>query len=462
MRSNQGTCINQRPIVDVASASRPARCSPTRAPPTKGELALGQNILVAFMSWEGGNYEDAIVISDRLVREDLFTSIHIEKHEIESRDTKLGPEEITRDIPNVGEESLKDLDEDGIIYIGAEVQPGDILVGKITPKGETELTAEERLLRAIFGEKAREVKDTRLRLPHGERGKVVDVREFKREAATSCLPASTAWCASAWPKRKIARGDKMAGRHGNKGVVAKILPQEDMPFLPDGTPVDIILNPLGVPSRMNIGQILETHLGWALHDAMGRQGRDAGLRRRDRGADPQRADGGRPARDGQDPSCTTAAPASRSTARSPSATSTCSSSHHLVEDKIHARSTGPYSLITQQPLGGKAQFGGQRFGEMEVWALEAYGAANILQELLTVKSDDVMGRVQTYEAIVKGEDIQPPGVPESFKVLIKELQSLGLNVEILNENEEEIHFAEDASAYPLPDLGGINLAGFED
>src|SRR5207237_185635 len=308
----------------------------------EGELALGQNILVAFMPWEGGNYEDAIILSDRIVQDDKFTSSHIEKYEAEARDTKLGPEEITRDIPNVGEEALADLDENGIVYIGAEVGPQDILVGKITPKGETELTAEERLLRAIFGEKAREVKDTSLRLPSGEHGKVVDVAIFSRENNDELLPGVNKMIRIAVAqKRKISVGDKMAGRHGNKGVIAKILPVEDMPFLPDGTPVDIVLNPLGVPSRMNIGQILETH---------------------------------------------------------------------LVEDKIHARSTGPYSLITQQPLGGKAQFGGQRFGEMEVWALEAYGAAYILQELLTVKSDDVMGRVQTYEAIVKGEDIQPPGV----------------------------------------------------
>jgi DNA-directed RNA polymerase subunit beta len=447
VRSNQGTCINQRPLVDVGMRVDKGQVLADSSSTDKGELALGRNILVAFMSWEGGNYEDAIVISDRLVREDLFTSIHIEKHELESRDTKLGPEEITRDIPNVGEESLKDLDEDGIVYIGAEVQPGDILVGKITPKGETELTAEERLLRAIFGEKAREVKDSSLRLPHGERGKVVDVRTFSREAGDELLPGVNRLIrVSVAAKRKISVGDKMAGRHGNKGVVAKILPQEDMPYLPDGTPVDIILNPLGVPSRMNIGQILETHLGWALH----KQGVDL-----DRAVKAGLPESGKTRlRDGRtgdqfDRDITVGYIYMLKL-------------HHLVEDKIHARSTGPYSLITQQPLGGKAQFGGQRFGEMEVWALEAYGAANILQELLTVKSDDVMGRVQTYEAIVKGEDIQAPGVPESFKVLIKELQSLGLNVEILNENEEEIHFAEDVSAYPLPDLGGINLAGFED
>jgi DNA-directed RNA polymerase subunit beta len=467
VRSNQGTCINQRPIVDVGMRVDKDDPLADSSSTDHGELALGRNILVAFMSWEGGNYEDAIVISDKLVREDLFTSIHIEKHEVESRDTKLGPEEITRDIPNVGEESLKDLDEDGIVYIGAEVQPGDILVGKITPKGETELTAEERLLRAIFGEKAREVKDSSLRLPHGERGKVVDVRVFSREAGDELLPGVNRLIrVSVAAKRKISVGDKMAGRHGNKGVVAKILPQEDMPFLPDGTPVDIILNPLGVPSRMNIGQILETHLGWALHEKSRQEGRSmmAATAVFDGASETQiraeLAEAGLPEsgktelRDGR-----TGQPFDHEITVG---YIYMLKLHHLVEDKIHARSTGPYSLITQQPLGGKAQFGGQRFGEMEVWALEAYGAANILQELLTVKSDDVMGRVQTYEAIVKGEEIQPPGVPESFKVLIKELQSLGLNVEILNENEEEIHFAEDVSAYPLPDLGGINLAGFED
>jgi DNA-directed RNA polymerase subunit beta len=469
VRSNQGTCINQRPIVEVGARVAAGEAIADSSSTDGGELALGRNILVAFMSFEGGNYEDAIVISDRLVREDLFTSIHIEKHEIESRDTKLGPEEITRDIPNVGEESLKDLDEDGIVYIGAEVQPGDILVGKITPKGETELTAEERLLRAIFGEKAREVKDSSLRLPHGERGKVVDVRIFTREAGDELLPGVNRLVrVSVAQKRKVSVGDKMAGRHGNKGVIAKILPQEDMPFLPDGTPVDIILNPLGVPSRMNIGQILETHLGWALSvlgykaatpvfdGATEDQIRDA-LRAAavDWAAEGHLPEDGKiELRDGR-----TGEEFDR---RITVGQIYMLKLHHLVEDKIHARSTGPYSLITQQPLGGKAQFGGQRFGEMEVWALEAYGAANILQELLTVKSDDVMGRVQTYEAIVKGEEIQQPGVPESFKVLIKELQSLGLNVEILNENDEEIRFIEDVSAYPLPDLGGINLAGFED
>ncbi len=464
VRSNQGTCINQRPIVDtgdrVVADQAIADSSSTQA----GELALGRNVLVAFMSWEGSNYEDAIVISDRLVRDDLFTSIHIEKHEIESRDTKLGPEEITRDIPNVGEESLKDLDEEGIVYPGAEVRPGDILVGKITPKGETELTAEERLLRAIFGEKAREVKDSSLRLPHGERGKVVEIRKISRGDADDAplQPGVNELVrVSVAQKRKVSVGDKMAGRHGNKGVIAKVLPEEDMPFLPDGTPVDIILNPLGVPSRMNIGQILETHLGWALH----RKGEKAATAVFDGATEVEirgelssaglPEDGKIELRDGR----TGEAFDRRVTV----GYIYMLKLHHLVEDKIHARSTGPYSLITQQPLGGKAQFGGQRFGEMEVWALEAYGAANILQELLTVKSDDVLGRVQTYEAIVKGEEIQPPRVPESFKVLIKELRSLGLNAEILDQNDEEIPLGEDdASGYLLPDLGGINLAGFED
>ncbi len=464
VRSNQGTCINQRPIVDVgtrvAAGDPIADSSSTDA----GELALGRNVLVAFMSWEGGNYEDAIVISDRLVRDDLFTSIHIEKHEIEARDTKLGPEEITRDIPNVGEESLKDLDESGIVYVGAEVAPGDILVGKITPKGETELTAEERLLRAIFGEKAREVKDSSLRLPHGERGKVIEIREIQRgdDDDSALMPGVNRLVRGAVPRKpKTAVGQKRAGRHGNKGVIAKILPQEDMPFLPDGSPVDIILNPLGVPSRMNIGQILETHLGWALK-ATGQKaatavfdGATEGQIRAELVAAGLPEDGKIELRDGR-----TGEPFDR---RITVGQIYMLKLHHLVEDKIHARSTGPYSLITQQPLGGKAQFGGQRFGEMEVWALEAYGAANILQELLTVKSDDVLGRVQTYEAIVKGEEIQPPRVPESFKVLIKELRSLGLNAEILDPNDQEIELGEDDSAvYALPDLGGINLAGFED
>ncbi len=462
VRSNQGTCINQRPIVTVGQRVDVNDALADSSSTQGGELALGRNVLVAFMSWEGGNYEDAIVISERLVRDDMFTSIHIEKHELESRDTKLGPEEITRDIPNVGEEALKDLDEEGIVYIGAEVRPGDILVGKITPKGETELTAEERLLRAIFGEKAREVKDSSLRLPHGERGKVVEVREFRREWNDDLQPGVNRLVrVSVAQKRKVSVGDKMAGRHGNKGVIAKVLPTEDMPFLPDGTPVDIILNPLGVPSRMNIGQILETHLGWAL-SALGYKAATPvfdGATEHDIAEALEEA--GKPKegkialRDGR-------------TGEEFDRVITVGQIymlklHHLVEDKIHARSTGPYSLITQQPLGGKAQFGGQRFGEMEVWALEAYGAANILQELLTVKSDDVLGRVQTYEAIVKGEEIQPPRVPESFKVLIKELRSLGLNAEILDQNDEEIALAEDdTSGYLSPDLGGINLAGFED
>jgi DNA-directed RNA polymerase subunit beta len=461
LRSNQGTCINQRPIVDVGTRIAKDEVLADSSSTDRGEMALGQNILVAFLPWEGGNYEDAIVISERLVKDDLFTSIHIEKHEIEARDTKLGPEEITRDIPNVGEESLRNLDEDGIIYEGAEVTPGDILVGKITPKGETELTAEERLLRAIFGEKAREVRDSSLRLPHGERGIVVDVRQFSRENGDELLPGVNRLVrVSVAQKRKIAVGDKMAGRHGNKGVIAKILPAEDMPFMPDGTPVDIVLNPLGVPSRMNIGQILETHLGWAMKvlglqaatpvfDGASEEHITAALKQAGLATDGKTV-----LYDGR-----TGDPFDH---RVTVGYIYMLKLHHLVEDKIHARSTGPYSLITQQPLGGKAQFGGQRFGEMEVWALEAYGAANILQELLTVKSDDVVGRVQTYEAIVKGEEIQPPGVPESFKVLIKELQALGLSVEILNENEEEIRFVEDTGSYPLPDLGGINLQGFEE
>jgi DNA-directed RNA polymerase subunit beta len=459
VRTNQGTCFNQRPTVEVGEKVEQGQVIADSYSTDMGELALGQNILVAFMPWEGGNYEDAIILSERLVQDDRFTSIHVEKYECEARDTKLGPEEITRDIPNVGEEALADLDENGIVYIGAEVGPQHILVGKITPKGETELTAEERLLRAIFGEKAREVKDSSLRLPSGEHGKVVDVAVFSRENNDELLPGVNKMIRVAIAqKRKISVGDKMAGRHGNKGVIAKILPVEDMPFLPDGTPVDIVLNPLGVPSRMNIGQILETHLGWAaqalgLHvatpvfdgakePAIKAALKEAGL--------PE--SGQVMLRDGR-------------TGKAFQQEITVGyiymlKLHHLVEDKIHARSTGPYSLITQQPLGGKAQFGGQRFGEMEVWALEAYGAAYILQELLTVKSDDVVGRVQTYEAIVKGEDIQPPGVPESFKVLIKELQSLGLSVEVLNDNEEEIRFIEDASAFQSPDLG-INISGLE-
>ncbi|HVB97161.1 MAG TPA: DNA-directed RNA polymerase subunit beta [Chloroflexota bacterium] len=454
VRSNQGTCINQRPIVSVGDKVRSGQPLADSMSIQNGELALGQNVLVAFMSWDGYNFEDAIILSENLVRDDKFTSIHIEKHEVEARDTKLGPEEITRDIPNVGDEALRDLDERGIVRVGAEVSAGDILVGKITPKGETELTAEERLLRAIFGEKAREVKDTSLRVPHGERGTVVDVRIFTRDGHDE-LPAGVNELVrvSIAQKRKISEGDKMAGRHGNKGVVARIVPEADMPYLDDGTPVQIILNPIGVPSRMNVGQILETHLGWAA------EGRNFSVMtpifdgateaeiftELDLSGLPR--SGKARLRDGR-------------TGEYFDQEVTVGSIYmlkliHLVEDKIHARSTGPYSLITQQPLGGKAQFGGQRFGEMEVWALEAYGAAHILQEILTVKSDDVVGRVKTYEAIVKGENIMEPGVPESFKVLVKELQSLGLAVEVLNEEEERIQFVEDSQSADdtLPELG---------
>ncbi len=459
VRSNAGTCINQRPIVRKGDYVAAGQVIADSSSTEQGELALGQNILVAFMSWEGGNFEDAILISERIVREDLFTSIHIEKYEVDARDTKLGPEEITRDIPNVGEEGLRNLDERGIIYVGAEVGPQDILVGKITPKGETELTAEEKLLRAIFGEKAREVKDTSLRVPHGERGKVVEVKIFSRDSGDELPPGVNQLVrVSIAQKRKIGAGDKMAGRHGNKGVISKVLPIEDMPFLPDGTPVDIILNPLGVPHRMNIGQIMETHLGWAadalgfkiatpVFDGASEEDIEELLRRAGlpESGKVQLFDG----RTGEpfDEPITVGYTYMLKLA-------------HLVEDKVHARSTGPYSLITQQPLGGKAQFGGQRFGEMEVWALEAYGAANILQEILTVKSDDVVGRVKTYEAIVKGENIMEPGVPESFKVLVKELQSLGINVEVLNEDDQRIQFVEDTSNDVMPELG-INLSGFE-
>ncbi|BCL82450.1 DNA-directed RNA polymerase subunit beta [Ktedonobacteria bacterium brp13] len=459
VRSNAGTCINQRPLVKKGDYVTLGQVIADNTSTEKGELALGQNILVAFMSWEGGNFEDAILISEHIVHEDLFTSIHIEKYEIDARDTKLGPEEITRDIPNVGEEGLRNLDERGIIYVGAEVGPQDILVGKITPKGETELTAEEKLLRAIFGEKAREVKDTSLRVPHGERGKIVEVKVFSRDAGDELPPGVNQLVrVSIAQKRKIGAGDKMAGRHGNKGVISRVLPVEDMPFLPDGTPVDIILNPLGVPHRMNIGQIMETHLGWAaaalgfkiatpVFDGASEDDIEEFLTRAGlpESGKVQLYDG----RTGEpfDHPITVGYNYMLKLA-------------HLVEDKVHARSTGPYSLITQQPLGGKAQFGGQRFGEMEVWALEAYGAAHILQEILTVKSDDVVGRVKTYEAIVKGENIMEPGVPESFKVLVKELQSLGINVEVLNEDEQKIQFVEDTSNDVMPELG-INLSGFE-
>jgi len=578
IRSNQGTCINHRAIVRRGQQIKTGDTLADSSSTDLGELALGQTLLCAFMSWEGYNFEDAIIISETVARDDKFTSIHVEKHEVEARDTKLGPEEITRDIPNVGEESLLDLDEYGIVRVGAEVQSGDILVGKITPKGETELTAEEKLLRAIFGEKAREVKDTSLRVPHGERGKVIETRFFARADNETARPAhGEPGHHCRWPhyaqiteelpagvqavvriaiaqRRKIAEGDKMAGRHGNKGVIARILPAEDMPHLADGTPVDIILNPIGVPSRMNIGQVLETHLGWAARrmgfraispvfdggnpktiedalcrawiceqagallgspngDGAGGNGHTNGIGERvdvekvtkylsSKGYEASKvfddAIVGEAARVGlelwleqQGKKKVKGKPYSEldhmaeelllnggqaapiygkqmlydgRTGESFDQPVTVGYIYmlklvHLVEDKIHARSTGPYSLITQQPLGGKAQFGGQRFGEMEVWALEAYGAAHILQELLTVKSDDVVGRVKTYEAIVKGEDIQEPGVPESFKVLVKELQSLGLAVEVLNEEEERVTLAE-TSTQDMPELG-IDLSGFE-
>jgi DNA-directed RNA polymerase subunit beta len=441
-RSNQGTCINQRPVVTARDRVKKGDILADGPSTSEGEIALGKNILVGFMTWEGYNYEDAILINERLSMDDVFTSIHIEEHEIDARDTKLGPEEITRDIPGVGEDSLRYLDERGIISVGAEVHAGDILVGKVTPKGETDLTAEERLLRAIFGEKAREVRDTSLKVPHGESGIVVDVKVFTRENGDELNPGvnMVVRCYIA-QKRKISVGDKMAGRHGNKGVVSRILPKEDMPYLPDGTPLDIVLNPLGVPSRMNIGQVLEVHLGYAAHTlgwkvatpifngANEQEIRDtldfAGLR----------TDGKSVLYDGRtgDPFDNPVTVGYVYFLKL----------HHLVDDKIHARSTGPYSLVTQQPLGGKAQFGGQRFGEMEVWALEAYGAAYTLQEILTVKSDDVTGRVRTYESIVKGHNIPKPGVPESFKVLVKELQSLCLDVRVLDENGHKIELQSD-------------------
>ncbi len=592
-RSNQSTCIDQRPIVNRGQKVKKGQVIADSSSTDNGQIALGQNVVVAFMSWEGGNYEDAILISEKMAREDKFSSIHIEKHEIEARDTKLGPEEITRDIPNVGEDVLKDLDEEGIIRIGAEVGPGDILVGKITPKGETDLTPEEKLLRAIFGEKAREVKDSSLRLPHGERGKVVDVRVFTRDEHHE-LPAGVDKLVrvSIAQQRKITEGDKMAGRHGNKGVISKVVPIEDMPYLEDGTPVDIILNPLGVPARMNIGQILETHLGWAADrlgfksvspvfdgadeaeisaelarawmidqawaEATGRAwawlkeqeynledlenedearllylqnwlknadsrrlANDKTYARREvlkawlkgKGYKPEEilsfeddvrtpderlvADRlareacyrlwlesfGRPvpAKLTEEQLVAEVEKASQEL-KVPSPTAgkmilydgktglpydqpvTVGTIYmmklaHLVEDKVHARSTGPYSLVTQQPLGGKAQFGGQRFGEMEVWALEAYGAAHTLQEMLTVKSDDVTGRVKTYEAIVKGEEILEPGVPESFRVLVKELQSLGLSVEVFGGEGERMQFGKEESEERVPQLGMGLLRG---
>jgi len=457
-RSNQGTCINQHPVVRKGQKIKAGEVIADGPCTDQGELALGRNILVAFLPWEGYNYEDAILLSEKMVKDDIFTSIHIEEYEAEARDTKLGPEEITRDIPNVGEDALRDLDSRGIIRIGAEVRAGDILVGKVTPKGETELTAEERLLRAIFGEKAREVRDTSLRVPHGESGIVVDVKVFSREANDELSPGVNQLVrVYVAQKRKISEGDKMAGRHGNKGVIARILPEEDMPFLPDGTPVEIVLNPLGVPSRMNIGQILETHLGWAakvlgihiaspvfdgaVEEDIFEAFEEAGLPR----------NGKTILYDGR-----TGEPFDREVAVGYVYMLKLA---HLVDDKIHARSTGPYSLVTQQPLGGKAQFGGQRFGEMEVWALEAYGAAYTLQEMLTVKSDDVVGRVKAYEAIVKGENIPEPGVPESFKVLVKELQSLCLDVRVISEDGEmELREGDEEGDYRRLE---VNMEGIE-
>ena len=472
MRSNQGTCFNQVPIVERGQRVEAGEVIADGPATKNGEISLGKNALIGFMTWEGYNYEDAVLISEKIVRDDVYTSIHIEEYELESRDTKLGPEEITRDIPNVNEDLLSDLDDSGIIRVGAEVRAGDILVGKVTPKGETELTAEERLLRAIFGEKAREVRDTSLRVPHGEYGIVVDVKVFTRENSHDELSPGVNKVVRCYiaQKRKISVGDKMAGRHGNKGVVSRILPVEDMPFLPDGTPLDIVLNPLGVPSRMNIGQVLEVHLGmaakalgWKIMTPVFDGAHEDDIRECFRMAG-MREDGKFFLKDGRtgeyfDNPVTVGYMYYLKL-------------HHLVDDKIHARSTGPYSLVTQQPLGGKAQFGGQRFGEMEVWALEAYGAAYTLQEILTVKSDDVVGRVKTYEAIVKGQNIPKPGVPESFKVLIKELQSLGLDVKVLDKNNQEIDLKQDFEddddmgftpaddGYEEPDLVADNLDGY--
>ena len=441
-RTNGGTCINQRPIVSVGEKVQKGETIADGPSTQNGEMALGRNVLIAFSTWEGYNFEDAVLISERLVKEDVYTSIHIEEYDCECRDTKLGPEEITRDIPNVGEDSLKDLDEDGIIRIGAEVRPGDILVGKVTPKGETELTAEERLLRAIFGEKSREVRDTSLRVPHGEAGTIVDVKIFTRENSEELGPGvnQVIRCYIA-TKRKISVGDKMSGRHGNKGVISRILPEEDMPFLPDGTPVDIVLNPMGVPSRMNLGQVLEVHLGMAARALGWKVETPVFDGAKDKEIEELLEEAGL-SRDGK----TTIYDGRTGDAFDHPVTVGVMymlKLHHLVDDKIHARSTGPYSLVTQQPLGGKAQFGGQRFGEMEVWALEAYGAAYTLQEMITTKSDDIVGRVKTYEAIVKGEDIPKPGVPEGFKVLVKELQSLGLDLRLYTDKDSEIELKED-------------------
>jgi DNA-directed RNA polymerase subunit beta len=489
-RSNAGSCVNQKPVVfegDRVEAGQVIADGPCT---DEGEMALGRNLLVAFMCWEGHNYEDAIILSQRLVQQDVLTSIHIEEHEVDARDTKLGPEEITRDIPNVSEEMLADLDERGIIRIGAEVVPGDILVGKVTPKGETELTPEERLLRAIFGEKAREVRDTSMKVPHGESGTVIGVRVFDREEGDE-LPPGVNQLVRVYvaQKRKISVGDKLAGRHGNKGVISKILPVEDMPFMEDGTPVDVVLNPLGVPGRMNIGQILEIHLGWLAKQGWQVEGDDEDWKKRLIAihADAAEADSNvaTPVFDGAKEDEIVGLLGStlpnrdgvrvvgsngkanlfdgRSGEPFPDPVSVgymyILKLHHLVDDKIHARSTGPYSMITQQPLGGKAQFGGQRFGEMEVWAMEAYGAAYALQELLTIKSDDVPGRVKVYEAIVKGENIPDSGIPESFKVLIKEMQSLCLNVEVLSSDGSSIELRDsDDDVFRAAEELGIDLS----
>jgi DNA-directed RNA polymerase subunit beta len=489
-RSNAGSCVNQKPVVyegDRVEAGQVIADGPCT---DEGEMALGRNLLVAFMCWEGHNYEDAIILSQRLVQEDVLTSIHIEEHEVDARDTKLGPEEITRDIPNVSEEMLADLDERGIIRIGAEVVPGDILVGKVTPKGETELTPEERLLRAIFGEKAREVRDTSLKVPHGENGTVIGVRTFSRDDGDELSPGVNELVrVYVAQKRKIQDGDKLAGRHGNKGVISKILPVEDMPFLADGTPVDIVLNPLGVPSRMNVGQVLETHLGWVAKTGWKIEGEETAWKRSLRSINAHESepdtniatpvfDGAKeeeiagllaathPNRDGVQlvgGSGKTRLFDGRSGEPLPDPIAVgyiyILKLNHLVDDKIHARSTGPYSMITQQPLGGKAQFGGQRFGEMECWAMQAYGAAYALQELLTIKSDDVLGRVKVYEAIVKGENIPEPGIPESFKVLLKELQSLCLNVEVLSSDGVALEMREtDDEVFRAAEELGIDLS----
>src|SRR5690348_9272203 len=489
-RSNQGTSYNQRVLVDEGARLEVGTEIADGPSTDRGEMALGKNLLVAFMSWEGHNYEDAIILSQRLVQDDVLSSIHIEEHEVDARDTKLGPEEITRDIPNVSDEVLADLDERGIIRIGAEVVNGDILVGKVTPKGETELTPEERLLRAIFGEKAREVRDTSLKVPHGEEGKVIGVRVFTREDGDE-LPPGVNELVRVYvaQKRKITDGDKLAGRHGNKGVIAKILPVEDMPFLEDGTPVDIVLNPLGVPGRMNVGQVLETHLGWVAKTGWQVEGDDAEWKDRLRSVSADGApagthvatpvfDGAReeeitgllgstlPNRDGQRMVGSSGKAKLFDGRTGEPFKDPISVGYiyilkllHLVDDKIHARSTGPYSMITQQPLGGKAQFGGQRFGEMECWAMQAYGAAYALQELLTIKSDDILGRVKVYEAIVKGENIPEPGIPESFKVLLKELQSLCLNVEVLSGDGQAIELRDtDDEVFRAAEELGIDLS----